>query len=136
MTSRNRDRRITENVQYVDSVIRQVMKSCSVNDRLCFHGFSQGCGMACRALLLGSYGADGLMLLGGDIPPELSVKSCISQMHLARGNRDRLYTQEQYEHDYARIRESGVSFTGILFSGGHGANAEYFHAAAVFLAQL
>jgi predicted esterase len=136
MTSRQRDQRIVENVRYVDSVIRQVMQSCTLNDRLCFHGFSQGSGMACRAALLGSYQANGLMLLGGDIPPELSVNSCISLVHLARGNRDRLYTQEQYEHDYARLGESGVSVKESPFSGGHGANEEYFYAASDFLAKL
>lgn len=133
MTSRQREQRIAENVYYVDAVIKQVMETSPVNGRLCFHGFSQGCGMACRAVLLGSYRASGLMLLGGDIPPDLSVQSNAGRVHLARGNGDRFYTQEQFEHDCVRIQEAGIPLVSTLFRGEHGANEEYFNAAGEFL---
>ena len=136
MTSRHREQRITENVLYVDAVIKRVRESGAVNDTLCFHGFSQGCGMACRAALLGSYRSTGLMLLGGDIPPELSVNGSVGRVHLARGNGDRFYTQEQFEHDSARIREGDLPFSATHFRGEHGANEEYFNAAGLFLAMI
>jgi len=136
MTSRQREQRITENVHYVDAVIKCVRESVPVSDTLCFHGFSQGCGMASRAALLGSYRACGLMLLGGDIPPELSVNGGVGRVHLARGNGDRFYSQEKFEHDCARIRETGLPFTATLFSGEHGANEEYCNAAGEFLATV
>ena len=136
MTSRHRDQRIAENVQYVDSVIERIMESYSVHDRLCFHGFSQGCGMACRAALLGRHRASGLMMLGGDIPPELSVSGFGGKVHLARGIHDRFYTQEQYAHDCEHIRDAGVPFTGTIFNGDHGANEEYLHAAGDFLSKV
>ena len=136
MTSRAREQRITENVNYVDAVIKRIRESASVGDRVCFHGFSQGCGMACRAALLGSYRACGLMLLGGDIPPELSVNGGVDRVHLARGNEDRFYSPEKYEHDCARFRDAGLPFTATLFSGEHGANEEYCNAAGEFLATV
>ena len=136
MTSRQREQRITENVHYVDLVIKRVRESGSVSGSLCFHGFSQGCGMACRAALLGSYRASGLMILGGDIPPELSVNGGVCRVHLARGNGDHFYSQEKFEHDCARIREAGLPFTATLFSGEHRANEEYFHAVGEFLATV
>ena len=136
MTSRHREQRITENVNYVDAVIKLVRESGSVSETLCYHGFSQGCGMACRAALLGSYRASGLMILGGDIPPELSVNGGVCRVHLARGNGDHFYSQEKFEHDCARIREAGLPFTATLFSGEHRANEEYFHAVGEFLATV
>ena len=136
MTSRQREQRIAENVHYIDAVIKRVRESCQVNDTLCFHGFSQGSGMACRAALLGFHRASGLMLLGGDLPPELSVPGGVGKVHLARGNGDRLYTQEQFDHDRARISEAGIPFVSTLFTGDHGANEEYFKAAGDFLVQL
>ena len=136
MTSRQRELRITENVHYVDAVIKRVRESGFVGDTLCFHGFSQGCAMACRAALLGSYRASGLMLLGGDIPPELSVNEGVGRVHLARGNGDRFYSQEKFEHDCARIRDTGLPVAATLFRGDHRANEEYFNAAGKFLATV
>jgi predicted esterase len=133
MTSSDRDQRIEENVRYIDAVLERIMTSYSVNDHCCFHGFSQGTGMACRAALLGRYPAEGLMLLGGDIPPELSLSGCPGRVHLARGTRDRLYLPEQYEWDAARLQAGGVSFVASDFIGGHRANEAYFTLAGEFL---
>ena len=136
MTSSHREQRITENLHYVVAVIKRVRESGSVGDTLCFHGFSQGSGMACRAALLGSYRASGLMILGGDIPPELTVNERAGSIHLARGNKDRFYSQEKFEHDCARTRVAGLPFTATLFSGEHRANEEYCNAAREFLATV
>lgn len=133
MTSSDRDQRIEENVRYVDAVIERVRAGFHLSDLLCFHGFSQGTGMACRAALLGHYPAECLMLLGGDIPPELSLSGRQERVHIARGTRDRLYLPEQYERDAARLQENGVSFVAGDFIGGHRANAAYFSLAGKFL---
>jgi predicted esterase len=134
MTSRDREQRIEENVRYVDAVMERIRELYSVNDRRCFHGFSQGAAMACRAALLGRYPAEGLMLLGGDIPPELSVSSSrLKLVHLARGSGDRFYLPEQYKRDAARLQEGGVSFVASDFTGGHRPNAAYLTLAGEFL---
>ncbi len=133
MTTRDRDQHIEENVRYVDAVIERIRVLYPVNDTLCFHGFSQGTGMACRAALLGRHRAEHVMLLGGDIPPELAVNDHIGRVHLARGNRDRLYSQERYECDIARLQDSGIAFVTSEFTGGHRANEAYFKAAGGFL---
>ena len=135
MTSRDRDQHIEENVRYVDAVIERIRALYSVNENLCFHGFSQGTGMACRAARLGRYPADSLMLLGGDIPPELSMSSFRGRVHLARGSRDKFYSQERYEQDAARLQEAGVPFVATGFIGGHRANEAYLKAAGEFLAE-
>ena len=136
MTSRHRELRIAENVRYIDEVIKCIRDLCSVTDTLCFHGFSQGSGMACRAALLGCHRSCGLMLLGGDIPPKLSLHGSVGKVHLARGNGDRIYTPEQFEQDRARISEVAIPFTSTLFNGDHWANEEYFNDAGRFLATV
>lgn len=133
MTSRDREQHIEENVRYVDAVIERIRALYCVNDSLCFHGFSQGTGMACRAALLGRHRADRLMLLGGDIPPELSVTGLTGRVHLARGSRDPLYSQERYERDAARLQEAGVGLVADDFIGGHLPNEAYFKLAGEFL---
>ena len=37
------------------------------------------------------------MLLGGNIPPEYVQLGKIKQMHIARGNSDRLYALKEFE---------------------------------------
>ena len=133
MTTRDRDQHIEANVRYVDAVIDRIKALYSVNDILVFHGFSQGTGMACRAALLGRYQAAHIMLLGGDIPPELAVNGRMGSVHLARGSRDRLYSQERYERDAARLQECGIEVVTSEFIGGHRANDAYFKAAGEFL---
>ncbi|ACF44932.1 alpha/beta hydrolase [Pelodictyon phaeoclathratiforme] len=133
MTSCDREQHIEENVRYVDAVIERIRALHDVNDRLCFHGFSQGTGMACRAALLGRYPAERILLLGGDIPPELAVSGRMGRVHLARGTRDQLYSQERYERDVARLQEGGIAFVACSFTGGHRVNEAYYQAAGEFL---
>jgi len=133
MTARNREVRIAENVRYVDGVIDCIKERFAVQDRLVFHGFSQGVGMAWRAALSGRHRASALMLLGGDIPPELDLHGCTMRVHLARGNRDRIYSQEQFEQDKARLQHASIPFSAMLFSGGHKAGEEYFSGVSEFL---
>ncbi|NHQ59741.1 phospholipase [Chlorobium sp. BLA1] len=133
MTGRNREERIAENVHYVDGVIDRIKERFALQDRLVFHGFSQGVGMAWRAALLGRHRASALLLLGGDIPPELDLHGCTIRVHLARGNRDRIYSQEQFEHDKARLQHASIPFSAMLFSGGHKAGEEYFSEVSEFL---
>jgi predicted esterase len=134
MTSRHRELRIEENLCYVNGVIARLRERHTVNEQLVFHGFSQGAGMAARSALLGNYRTSGLMMLGGDIPPELQFAGRDVRVHLARGSRDRLYREEQYEEDKARLHDSAIPFSATLFNGGHGAGEEYLAAAGEFLA--
>ena len=136
MTSRDREQRIEENVAYVDAVIERIRALYYVTETLCFHGFSQGSGMACRAALLGTYPASGLMLIGGDIPPELPVSASIGRVHIARGSSDPLYLQEQLEQDCARLHEAALPFVSCNFTGLHGPNDEYLQSAGAFLEEV
>ncbi len=136
MNSRDREHQIEENVHYVDGVIERIRALYAVSASLSFHGYSQGAGMASRAALLGRHRAESLMLLGGDIPPELSVSVGMGRVHLARGSRDRLYSKERHERDAARLREGAVPVVVSEFLGGHRVNDAYLKAAGEFLAEI
>ena len=133
MSSRDRERQIEENVHYVDGVIARIKALYEVNESLSFHGYSQGTGMASRAALLGRHRAEYLMLLGGDIPPELSLSDRMGRVHLARGSRDPLYSRERHAQDAARLREGAVPVVVSEFLGGHRVNEAYLRAAGEFL---
>jgi predicted esterase len=134
MTRRNRELRIAENERYVDAVIRKVMEKLPHDGRLVLHGFSQGAGMACRAAVLGRHTVAGVMLLGGDIPPELDGLGRMRTVYLSRGERDQIYTQKHFDSDVIRLRGAGIELMVSQFRGGHGPTAEYFDAAGRFLA--
>ena len=136
MSSRDREHQIEENVHYVDGVVERIRALYGVTDSLSFHGYSQGTGMACRAALLGRHRAERLMLLGGDIPPELSVSGRLGRVHLARGSRDRLYSRERHEQDASRLQEAAVSFVASEFMGGHRVNEAYLKVAGEFLERV
>jgi len=133
MSSRDREHQIEENVHYVDGVIARIKALYEVNESLSFHGYSQGTGMASRAALLGRHRAEYLMLLGGDIPPELSLSDRMGRVHLARGSRDPLYSRERHAQDAARLREGAVPVVVSEFLGGHRVNEAYLRAAGEFL---
>lgn len=136
MTRCDRELRIAENVRYVDAVIERVMAEQPVDGRLVLHGFSQGAGMACRTVVLGCHPVVGVMLLGGDIPPEIDDCSRMRAVHIGRGDRDRFYPQKRFEADFARLREAGVDTMENPYRGAHGPTAEYFDDAGRFLAGM
>ncbi|MBM3163761.1 MAG: phospholipase [Chlorobi bacterium] len=136
MTSSDRELRIAENIRYVDEVLAAALRQCCPGCRIVLHGFSQGAGMACRAAVLGKNEVSGVMLLGGDIPPELDRFDRMKAVHLVRGNRDPLYTEERFMQDAARLRDAGVPCRAVPFAGGHGTNSAYYRLAGEFLGQL
>jgi predicted esterase len=136
MTRCDRELRIAENVRYVDSVIEQVMATLPVDGRLVVHGFSQGAGMACRAALLGSHAVAGVMLLGGEIPPEFNDLERMRVVHLGRGDYDHFYPKKHFENDLRRLRDACIEPSQSIFQGGHAPSDDYFAAAGQFIAGI
>lgn len=133
MTSQDREWRIRENVQYVNTVISELKRTYPLNEVLVYFGFSQGTGMACRAALLGQYPPSGVILLGGDIPPEYDDLSRMARILLGRGNSDRLYPLKTWKQDVSRIEQADLEVSIATFRGGHAWSDEYGYAAADFL---
>lgn len=130
MTSLDRELAIADNVQYVRTVVESLPKP----KRLVITGFSQGAAMAARAAAFGKLDPAGLILLGGDIPPEVVSTEDIAlpPVLLGRGTRDEWYTGEKFKKDLSFL-ESKTRVTRCVFAGGHEWTDAFRDAAGEFL---
>ena len=129
MTSQDRELAIADNIAYV----RRVLASLPASQTLVFAGFSQGATMAARAAAYCGPAA-GLILLGGDIPPEVHEDASASTPPtlLSRGVSDDWYTDEKFKKDL-RYLSAKTRVTELVFAGGHEWTDEFREAAAQFL---
>jgi predicted esterase len=127
MTSQDREVAIADNLKYV----RRIVDELRPFDKLVFFGFSQGAAMAYRAAK--DIGCDGLIVLGGDLPPD--VTHFDAPLFLARGERDEWYSADKFEKDLKYLTER-VSLTSLVFDGGHEFSDAFRENAAAFLRSL
>ena len=119
MTSEDRELAIDDNVAYVDAVVRAVAAAHPF-ERLVFLGFSQGAAMASRAAAAAGDRCHGLILLGGDIAPDvLEARAPMPRTVIGRGTTDAYYKPERFEADREALEERGVLAAAIEYSGGH-----------------
>lgn len=131
MTSLDRELAIEDNIGWV----RRVLSDLPAPRTLVFAGFSQGATMAARAA--GYAGpAAGLMLLGGDVPPEMHEDPSVllPPTLLARGMTDDWYTDEKFKKDLKFLEANAKGgVRPLVFAGGHEWTDELRTAAAQFL---
>jgi predicted esterase len=135
MTSQDREIAIADNTMYATKVIDAVAKEYSANSKRVLAGFSQGVAMAFRSAMGLGRAVEGVIALGGDIPPELdaSALSSIRTVLLARGTHDDWYTAEKMTADERRLRAAGVNVQILSFDAPHEWTAEFNQAAARYL---
>src|SRR5918995_2156077 len=75
MTKQDRELEIANNLAYVWSVVERVRREYSVRRPLVLAGFSQGVAMAYRAAAAGE--CDGLIVLAGDVPPDVVPRAAM-----------------------------------------------------------
>ena len=127
MTALDRELAIADNIEYVRSVLAAVRTP----SRLVFSGFSQGASMAARAA--GHIACDGLVMLGGDVPPDVKRDDIqLPPVLLARGERDEWYTNEKFDADLQWL-EPRTRVTRCVFDGGHEWSDVFRQAVAEFL---
>jgi predicted esterase len=138
MTRQNRDLVIPDNLFYVSAVIDAVRSEWGAGTPLVFAGFSQGVAMAFRAAALGRHQANGIVALGGDVPPDLDTYSLarIPEALIGRGERDDWYSPQKFADDEARLRAAGTNVVLATFDGGHEWTADFNRVAAAFLDRL
>ncbi|MCP4658014.1 MAG: phospholipase [bacterium] len=144
MTSQGREHAIDDNIRYVASVVAEVQREHKSSDRLVLAGFSQGVAMAYRAAFGGGFPCHGLIVLAGDLPPELAAGEWpgsgewphVPAVLLGRGTRDTLYTEEMMEKDLELLSGLGIEVEACVFEGGHVWTREFFHAAGAFLRRI
>jgi predicted esterase len=135
MTRQDRELAIADNQAYVAAVIDAMDRERPNAPRLVVTGFSQGVAMLFRAATATSRAVDGIIAVGGDVPPEIDAATLarVRQALVCHGTRDEWYTEAIFTRDVQRLRDADVSVRTLEFSGGHEWSEEVVQAASVFL---
>ena len=138
MTSQDREQAIRDNVAYVGDVVTALRSAAAPGTPLVYAGFSQGVAMAYRAALGAGHRCDGIIVLAGDVPPELQDEPADRwpPILLGRGRSDAWYTEAQFQNDLAFLESSAIRYKTVVFDGGHEWHADFYRAAGRFLERI
>lgn len=138
MTRLGREHAIEDNVRYVAAVVAEVKRDVAAAAGLVYVGFSQGASMAYRAAARAGHACDGLVALGGDMPPEIAddPSTKLPPVLVGRGGGDEWFTREKLELDLGRLARLGVSARSIVFAGRHEWTEEFRTAMGEFLSSI
>jgi predicted esterase len=138
MTRLDREAAVADNVRYVAAVVSEVKRELPVSDRMAFLGFSQGAAMAYRAAAGSGHPCHGVVVLGGDVPPELEPRGLAGfpAVLLGRGSSEEWYDSAKMDHDVELLRSKQVDVRPLVFRGGHEWTGEFRKAAGEFLAEV
>lgn len=139
MTRQDRELAIADNLAYVEGVVDAASREMGREPaRLVFAAFSQGVAMGFRAATATTRRVDGVIAVGGDVPPEIGAASLARAQKalVCRGASDEWYTDAKFQHDITRLREAGVTVQAVTFEGGHEWSEAVLKNAATFLREL
>ena len=136
MTRFDREHAIEDNVAYVTAAVERLSERAK--GPLVFVGFSQGVAMAYRAAAGSGFACQGVIALGGDVPPEIPVGDLarLPPVLVGAGRAESFYTPAKLNADIARLRAAGVDARPAPFAGGHEWTDEFRSIAGRFLAEL
>ncbi len=127
MTREQREHAIEDNIRYAASVVAEVKRELPVSQRLAYLGFSQGAAMAYRAAAGSGHPCLGVVVLGGDVPPELELRDLSHFPPVLLG---------KMKHDVELLRKKGVDIRPCVFEGGHEWTNEFRAEAGRFLEEV
>ncbi len=137
MTSQNRELMISDNLSYVASVIDLLRSEHGAGEQLVFAGFSQGVAMAYRAAALGRHVSQGLIVLAGDVPPDVARSHpYLPPVLIGRGTADQWYTESKMSHDLGVLKQLGANVESCVFAAGHEWAGPFREAAAGLLGRV
>jgi predicted esterase len=137
MTKEDRDAAIADNIEYVSKVLSAITLEFGITRPLIYAGFSQGVAMAYRAAALAQRPSDGVIVLAGDVPPDVApVASSLPTVLLGRGTEDKWYTADKAAADAAILRGAGVRVVEHVFEGGHVWDESFVARAGAFIDEL
>jgi predicted esterase len=137
MTKQNREQAIADNVAYVAAVLSAIAEESGSARPLVYAGFSQGVAMAYRAAAFAGRPCDGLIVLAGDVPPDVApVAAQLPKILLGRGTKDEWYTAEKAGRDLEALRAAGADVVEHVFDGGHDWHDAFVAHAGEFLDRL
>ena len=138
MTRQDRELAIADNLAYVAGVMDAVDREWPGAPRIVLAGFSQGVAMMFRAAAAAAKPVDGVVAVGGDVPPELE-RAALARVRAAlvcRGMRDEWYTSATFDNDVRRLRDAGTDVRPLLFEAGHEWSGDVVGAMSLFLHEL
>jgi len=137
MTRYDRDHAIADNVRYVLSVLDDLHRRHPTLDRLAVTGFSQGVAMAWRAAAASPRPVHALVVLAGDVPPDVARQDLRNPpaVLLGRGTGDEWYDDAKLQADLDKLADMGVSAESLVFDGGHEWGDRFVRRAASFLSE-
>ena len=138
MTKQGRELAIPDNVRYVAAVVARVQRDFPCDGGLVYAGFSQGASMAYRAAARSGHACDGLVALGGDMPPDVAddASTRLPPVLVGRGEADSWYTAAKLDQDLERLSRLGVTARSVVFAGGHEWTEPFRAAMGDFLAAI
>jgi predicted esterase len=138
MTKLDRERAIADNIRYVRTAVEEVEAETGVEGPLVYLGFSQGVAMAYRAAAGVGRPCQGLIALGGDVPPELAERDLdgFPPVLLGRGAKEEWYNEGQFEADVALLTGKGIEVATCVYDGGHEWTNEFRQRCTEFLASI
>ena len=79
-----------------------------------------------------------MIVLGGDVPPELAARELhgVPPVLLGRGAREQWYDEAKRAHDVDILRSKGVDVRPMVYPGGHEWTDEFRAAAGEFLTEI
>ena len=120
MTKQDREHAIADNVAYVAAVLKEIVEESGAARPLVYAGFSQGVAMAYRAAAFSARPCAGLIVLAGDVPPDVApVAAQLPKILLGRGSKDEWYTADKAGRDLEVLRAAGADVIEHVFDGGH-----------------
>lgn len=133
MTREDREHAIADNIEYLNRAVSAVSRQAPV----VLLGFSQGASMAARAAVRGERPVTGLIMLGGDIPPDVRDDGSLRWPPVLIGaGRDDKWYGARVDSDVKFLESRGVSHEVVRFEGGHEFTEEFRNAAGNWLQRL
>lgn len=138
MTRWNREAAIADNIAFVGGVVADLRRALPSVGCLAYLGFSQGASMAYRAAAAAGHPCQAVIVLGGDVPPELADRDLpgFPPVFLGRGSSEEWYDAAKMEHDVELLTQKGVDIRPFIFDGGHEWTDAFRAAAGRFLEEI
>jgi len=138
MTRFNREQAIEDNLRYVGDAVTAIRRDFPGEGPLVYAGFSQGAAMAYRAAQRAGHRCDALLILGGDLPPDVAAGDLarLPRVLIGRGTSDPWYSEETLARDIEQLGGAGIRVEACRFEGGHEWGAGFYEAAGRLLASI
>ncbi|HXI12496.1 MAG TPA: phospholipase [Thermoanaerobaculia bacterium] len=135
MTSQGREEAIRHNIDYVRRVMDQVRSKHPAIRRIVYLGFSQGAAMAYRAAAHLPDRRSGVVVLGGDLPPDVAAGRPLElgAVLIGSGTLDQFYGEAKSTEDARRLTDAGVAVDLFQFDGGHEWSKQFLNRAGDWL---